>query len=134
MVNLVYFGQFSSTAVQFGQILIDKMFDPGTSCKTWIELPQMRDMTDLIGFTKYVSKRCFDKILIYIDVDVFQMSFDEVFDLMLHQIDFLGHVFGKNIKDNVGVYFQNSTKPSSPEMISALKNVLHDNVPVSQLN
>ena len=94
----------------------------------------MRDMTDLIGFTKYVSKRCFDKILIYIDADLIPMTFDEVFDLMLHQIDFLGHVFGANIKNNIGVYFQNSTKLSPPEMIPALKKVLHENVPVSQLN
>ena len=50
------------------------------------------------------------------------------------QIDFLGHVFGANIKNNVGVYFQNSTKLSPPEMIPALKKVLHENVPVSQLN
>ena len=109
------------------------VFFKGTSCKTWIELPQMRDMTDLIGYTKFISKRCFDKILIYIDVDTPEMSFDEVFGLMLHQFEFMKHVFGEDIIYNVGVYFQNSTK-LSPEMISDLKTILHENAPVRSLN
>ena len=94
----------------------------------------MRDMTDLIGFTKYVSKRCFDKILIYIDTDLTPQDFEELFDLMLHHIEFLGHVFGPDIKNNFGVYFQNSTKLRTPKMIPALKKVILENVPVSQLN
>ena len=28
----------------------------GKSCKTWIELPQLRDMNDVIGVTTYLSK------------------------------------------------------------------------------
>ena len=30
-------------------------------------------------------------------------------NLLLHQIDFLKHVFGNDIKDNIGIFLQNST-------------------------
>ena len=93
----------------------------------------MRDMTDLIGYTKFISKRCFDKILIYIDVNTPEMSFDQVFGLMLHQFEFMKHVFGDDIVENVGVYFQNSTELRR-EMISELKTVSLENAPVRSLD
>ena len=90
----------------------------------------MRDMTDIIGMTNYVTKRCFDKILIYIDTDAPKLSpFEEVFSLMLHHINFLKHVYGKNVIYNVGVYFQNSTQLPD-DIIPSLKEAMHGKTPV----
>ena len=84
----------------------------------------MRDTTDVIRMTKYVSKRCFDKILIYTDMDMPKLSpFEEVFQLMLHHLRFLKHVFGMDLTDSVGVYLQNSTQLPD-NIFSSLKNVL----------
>ena len=106
-------------------------FPSGTSCKTWIELPQLRDMTDLIAMTKFITKRCFDKILIYIDMDR-RLKFpeNEVFDLMLHQIELFKHVYGHQLASNIGVYVQNSTKLSD-DVLLELKKDFGEKTPVS---
>ena len=73
----------------------------------WIELPQMKDMTDLIRVANFISKRHFDKILVY--VDLYDLKDKENYFLMLHQIEFFGHVFGQDVLNSIGVYFKNST-------------------------
>ena len=92
----------------------------------------MREMKEVIGVTKYLTKRCFDKILIYIDMD--SPIQDEVFNLMLHQIEFMKNVYGEELVNSAGVYVQsrrNIPKTKEEAMKKILREVLHDNVPVS---
>ena len=76
---------------------------------SWIELPQLRDMTDLIRITYHLRRRHFDKILLYIDVDELQDEENFNSDFLLHQIEFFGHVFGQHVINSMVVYFKNST-------------------------
>ena len=91
----------------------------------------MRDMTDVIAMTKYLTKRCFDKVLIYIDMD--SPPQEGVFNLMLHQIELLKDGYGEELVNSAGVYFQNS-KDVPHDIVNALKKVLHEKIPVSNSN
>ena len=72
--------------------------------------------------TKYLSKRCFDKALVYIDMTL--PKDEEVFNLMFHQIEFFNHVFDDNFVESVGVYFVNSTEVPD-KMINHMKVILN---------
>ena len=86
------------------------------TCKTWIELPQLREMSDLIRVVKYLSKRCFDKILLYIDM---QESQTKENNMVFHQIEFLKHVYGNEIQESIGAIVLNSTELSQ-DMLSTV--------------
>ena len=74
-------------------------------------------MSDLIRVVKYLSKRCFDKILLYIDMEDSKTKENMVF----HQLEFLKHVYGNEIQESIGAIVLNSTELSD-DMLSTIKD------------
>lgn len=72
-------------------------------------------MSDLIRITEYLSKRCFDKILLYFDME----SSENWESLVFYHVDFLKQAFLDNIEDSIGIYVLNSTVVSD-ELTSAI--------------
>ena len=91
----------------------------GKSCKTWIELPQLKEMSDIIRITKYLSKRCFDKILLFIDMELEKPEYE--INVVFHHIDFLQHAFGDRIKESIAAFVLNKTEISN-EAVNAITN------------
>ena len=92
---------------------------------SWIELPQLRDMTDLVRITYHLRRRHFDKILLYIDVDELQDEENFNSDFLLHQIEFFGHVFGQDVINSMVVYFKNSTDLTNNNFLNLEKVIRH---------
>ena len=60
-------------------------------------MPQIRDNRDIIGTTEQISKRCFDKILVYMDVQK-SPNLENV-QLLVSQLQLLSLAYGSNILD-----------------------------------
>ena len=56
------------------------------------------------------------------------LSKKEVFDLMIHQIEFFKHVFGKNITKNTGIYIKNVTEVQTETILQLQKLVENEKV------
>ena len=56
------------------------------------------------------------------------ISKKEVFDLMIHQIEFFKHVFGKNITKNTGIYIKNVTEVQTETILQLQKLVKKEKV------
>ena len=54
--------------------------------------------------TENLVYRCFDKILVFVDLTLEESMIDDYLHLTNHHIKFLQHVYGSHIAENTGIF------------------------------
>ena len=83
-------------------ITINGYLNDDDSCLTLIELPQIRDAWDIISSTQVLAQRCFDKVIIFLNLT--QPINNDYLLLTKHHVEFLELVFGSEILQSLGIF------------------------------
>ena len=83
-------------------ITINGYLNDDDSCLTLIELPQIRDAWDVISSTQVLAQRCFDKVIIFLNLT--QPINNDYLLLTKHHVEFLEFVFGSEFLQSLGIF------------------------------
>ena len=92
------------------------------SCLTLIELPQIRDAWDVISSTQVLAQRCFDKVVIFLNLT--QPINNDYLLLTKHHVEFLELVFGSEILQSLGIFaLMEAEDQNAQQILEEFKNI-----------